>query len=215
METSTPSEGAVPLASDDPLFWRQRYQQQQTPWDLGTVNPPLMTLALAQPHLFLDNILSVGCGRGHDAGWMAQQFPNTSVTGLDISPEALADANTHYGTTVAWTLGDIFSPPEGFVTQFDVIIEHTCFCAIPPSRRSDYAQSVASMLKPQGALIGVFFVDIPLDEGPPFGSDPEVLKALFQSVGLQQTQWFKATNSIDRRQNEEWVGVFTQKAGQT
>ncbi|MDH4379216.1 MAG: methyltransferase domain-containing protein [Vampirovibrionales bacterium] len=203
-----PSEFSVPLSSDDPVFWRQRYQQNETPWDLGTASPPLMQLAQTQPHLFSGEILSVGCGRGHDAAWVAQQFPHTCVTGLDVSPEALEGAKALYGKTVEWTVGDIFQPPTEFIGRFSAIIEHTCFCAIPPSRRKDYAKNVAAMLAPGGHLVGVFFVDIPLDEGPPFGSDPEALQSLFQSVGLQRTHWALATNSIERRQNEEWVGIF-------
>jgi len=208
MTPSNPSQFSAPLSSDDPVFWRQRYQDNQTPWDLGAASPPLMQLALTQPNLFGDKILSVGCGRGHDAAWVAQQFPHTSVTGLDISPEALEGASQLYGDSIQWTVGDIFQPPKTFTGRFNTLIEHTCFCAIPPNRRDDYANSVATMLAPGGHLVGVFFVDIPLDEGPPFGSDPNVMEALFQSVGLRRTHWALATNSIDRRKNEEWVGVF-------
>ena len=197
-----------PPLSDDPQFWRQRYQTNDTPWDLGAASPPLMSLATEKPHLFAGNMLSVGCGRGHDAAWLAQHFPESAVTGLDISPEAIESAQLLHGNTVQWTLGSIFEPPNEFLGHFNTIIEHTCFCAIPPNRREDYAKSVASMLAPGGHLVGVFFVDIPLDEGPPFGSNPDALEALLQSVGLRRTHWAMATNSIERRKNEEWVGVF-------
>ncbi|WP_264752942.1 TPMT family class I SAM-dependent methyltransferase [Psychrobacter sp. ENNN9_III] len=55
------------------------------------------------------------------------------------------------------------------------------FCAIDPSRRDDYVKKMASLLKPQGKLVGVLFdVDFGRDE-PPFGGTKEEYQQRFAS----------------------------------
>ena len=44
--------------------------------------------------------------------------------------------------------------------SFDYLLEYTCFCAIDPQRRTDYADLVARLLKTNGHYIDLAF---PLD----------------------------------------------------
>jgi len=63
---------------------------------------------------------------------------------------------------------------------FDGVFEHTCFCAIDPARRADYAASVASALKRGGRLLAVFFLDPGNNgDGPPFGCTRSEIDAFF------------------------------------
>ena len=85
-------------------------------------------------------------------------------------------------------MGDLFSPPEGWEHRFDWIWEHTCFCALEPSQRMAYVEAVATLLKPGGRLLGVFYLD-PYDEehrpedGTPYGCSEEELRRLFVESG--------------------------------
>ena len=58
-------------------------------------------------------------------------------------------------------------------TTFDLILEQTFFCALPPEMRPQYVEKIASILNPRGKLAGLLF-DFPLtNEGPPFGGSKE------------------------------------------
>ena len=72
--------------------------------------------------------LDVGCGQGHAANLIARAFPATSVTGLDISEEAIAVARTEArGLGLANTrfevrdITDLDEERYDLVTAFDVI----------------------------------------------------------------------------------------------
>ena len=99
--------------------------------------------------------------------------------GLDIAPTAIARAKEHYPQHAQrFVLGDLFELRD----SFDAIVEHTCLCALPPEWRVRYRDAVASLLKPGGLLIGIWFVNPEMDPGetgPPFGISPDELSALF------------------------------------
>jgi len=59
--------------------------------------------------------------------------------------------------------------------QYDLILEQTFFCSFVPTdeNRNTYSKQMASLLKPNGKLVGVWF-DIPLTSDMkkrPFGGD--------------------------------------------
>ncbi|MEM9245793.1 MAG: methyltransferase domain-containing protein, partial [Cyanobacteria bacterium P01_F01_bin.153] len=101
---------------------------------------------------------------------------------------------------------DIFAVAPQWQGQFDLIIEHTCFCAINPEQRPDYVESMASLLKPEGILVGVFFTHN-RPGGPPFGTnEAEVLEVFLPK--FKQESWQFSEHSIGRRKGDEHVGVF-------
>lgn len=146
--------------------WDQRYHESDTPWDIGQSHPAFRDL---MPRLKLSKcrVLVLGCGNGHDAAFMAQNGHH--VTAVDISEQALLNAKNKYSDlNIDWVCHDIFNLPKDFHQSFDLILEHTCFCAIPPEKRSDLVKIWNQCLIPTGYLLGVFFLmDKP--EGPPFG----------------------------------------------
>ena len=161
------------------MDWNQRYVEGDTPWDKGAAHPALGA-ALARG-VFSGRILVPGCGTGHDVRALASL--GLEVTGLDIAPLALEKARTHAAVGgEKYSLGDLFDLPGEFAKAFDGVFEHTCFCAIDPQRRADYADAVAAVLKPGGRLLSVFFLDPDNDgEGPPFGCTAEETDRLFAS----------------------------------
>ena len=62
--------------------------------------------------------------------------------------------------------------------RYDLIAEHTCFCAIDPLRRDEYVDQVAAALVPGGALVGLFYAH-GRPGGPPFTVDADELRARF------------------------------------
>lgn len=196
------------LPSDKIAFWQSRYKENHTPWDLGTVAPPLVTLYQEQlSHFNLGKMLVVGCGHGHDAAFFGQM--GVDVTGIDFVSEAIEAATKDYGQWARFLQADLFDLPPSFLGQFDTVLEHTCFCAIPPQRREDYVQAVSTLLKPKGTFIGLFwaFVD---EDGPPYPSTPEEIERLFSPYFTIESL-ILPKDSVAERRNQELLGVFTPK----
>lgn len=159
------------------MDWNRRYEENDTPWDKGAAHPALDEM-LARGALS-GRVLVPGCGTGHDVRALARH--GLDVVGLDVAPLALERAlSLARAGTETYILGDLFHLPADLQGAFDGIFEHTCFCAIDPSRRADYAAAVASALRPGGKLLAVFFLDPGHGgEGPPFGCTTGELDGLF------------------------------------
>ncbi|MES2856763.1 MAG: methyltransferase domain-containing protein [Bdellovibrionota bacterium] len=163
-------------------WWSGFYQTGDAGWDLGGPHP---ALALFVPGLKLhrSRILVLGAGRGHDAAWFAKQ--GHIVTAVDYSEDAIAQAKELYGSVdnLTFLKADALGLPPSMDRSFDVIFEHTLYCAIPPSRRNELAKSWRRALVETGHLMGVFFVnDKPF--GPPFGGSEWELRARLSKTFL-------------------------------
>lgn len=148
-------------------YWTEKYKQGRDGWELGT---PAAALTDMLPRLKMpkSRVLVPGCGRGHDAALFAEA--GQLVTAVDISPEALKEAKALYGhlQNITWLEADIFEMGDKYAGQFDMIFEHTCYCAVDPERRAELVKNYTRMLAPSGQLMGVFFV-VDRPNGPPFG----------------------------------------------
>ena len=135
--------------NDSPLntsYWDDLYQHQQTNWDIGYVSTPLKEYFDQLTNKDLA-ILIPGCGNSYEAEYLLQQgFTNVML--VDISPlltEKLAAKFSGYLDHQLHIMTSDFFELEG---QYDLIIEQTFFCALPPSRRKDYVQKMYDLLKP-------------------------------------------------------------------
>jgi len=155
--------------------WNQAYQENFTPWDKGLPAPPLVEWLAS--HTLSGRVLAPGCGLGHDVAYLVSL--GIDAYGLDIAPAAVARAKEHYPQLAErFVCADLFE----LRGQYDAIVEHTCLCALPPEWRVKYRDAVASLLKPGGLLVGVFFINPEMDPGetgPPFGISMDELTALF------------------------------------
>jgi hypothetical protein len=94
--------------------------------------------------------------------------------------------------------------------KFDLILEQTFFCAIPPSMRVDYVSKMNDVLHSKGKIAGLLF-DFPLtQEGPPYGGSKEEYLSLFSEKFTIKTIE-RAHNSIKPRQNKELFFIFEKK----
>ncbi len=189
-------------------FWSDIYHEETKPgWDLGSAAEALKDML---PRLKLPKcrVLVLGCGFGHDAAAFAQQ--GHVVTAVDFSEEALQGARKQYAhlTNIDWQKCDIFELPESFHHQFDIVFEHTCFCAIDPDRRQELVEVWSRCLAPQGHLFGVFF-SMFKREGPPYGvTEWEIRKRLEKK--FQFLFWSRWRKSIAPRLGRE-LFVYAQK----
>lgn len=188
-------------------FWTQIYQTENPRWNLGSPSP---VLAHILPALKLppSRILVPGAGFGHDAALLAQQ--GHFVTALDISPEAIIEGRKIYGEQPRLTFveGDIFTLAKSGAEKFDIIFEHTCFCAINPSSRNKLVQAWRDLLVENGRLLGIFFT-MEKRGHPPFGgSEWEIRERL--KKGFRFLLWQRARSSVEKRLGKELL-VFAEK----
>lgn len=161
------------------IDWSARYQTGETPWEKGEPHPELPFLISNHREIIesAGSVLVPGCGFGHDARLIASSTAG-QVVGLDLAPEAIAKAGEKdKRENLSWVLGDLFE----WDGAYDLVFEHTCFCAIPVARRIDYVAKMADLLSSGGHLLGIFFLnpDHESEEGPPFGVSVEELNAFF------------------------------------
>ncbi|MES2569856.1 MAG: methyltransferase domain-containing protein, partial [Verrucomicrobiota bacterium] len=159
--------------------WEAHYRRGETPWDKGAPSPGLVDYLAQEP--MQGRLLVPGCGLGYDVRALAPGAEE--VVGIDIAPAAV-DAARRFPVTrnERYEVADLFELPPALRGCFDGVWEHTCFCAIDPSRRADYVEGIVSALKPGGRFLAIFYLNpdhTHPDEGPPFGVSMADLDALF------------------------------------
>lgn len=158
-----------------PGYWENRYQTQDTPWDIGHASPPLIHY-LEHLQDYKCRILIPGAGKAHEALWLHRRgFSEVYV--CDWAPSAFDRLRQEEPAfPEAHLLVEDFFQLAG---TFDLILEQTFFSAIQLPQRQAYAQKAQALLQPQGKLVGVLFAH-PFDhQGPPFGGTAEEYEALF------------------------------------
>jgi SAM-dependent methyltransferase len=148
-------------------YWSQRYENQQTRWDIGEVAPSLKAY-FDQLTNKNSRILIPGCGNAHEAEYLLQQG-FTNITLIDISATLVKLLQKKLQFYIE--KGNIRVIHQDFFEHseiYDLIIEQTFFCAIDPSLRTIYAKKMSELLSPKGKLVGLLF-DCNFEGGPPFG----------------------------------------------
>jgi SAM-dependent methyltransferase len=147
-------------------FWNDRWTNEQTGWDLGTVSPPIKAYVdqVTDKHIA---ILIPGCGNAYEAAYLLEQG-FTNITLIDIAELPVRQLCERflpeYDPRIRILHGDFFE----HTGSYDLIIEQTFFCALDPSLRDAYVRKMSELLKPGGKLVGVLF-NRDFEGGPPFG----------------------------------------------
>ena len=187
--------------------WEADYTRHTDGWDLGGPTPVFKRL-LSSRKFPPGRMIVLGAGRGHDARLFAQH--GFQVTAVDFASSAVKEMQrlADPETPVEILQHDIFDLPETLNGSFDYVLEYTCFCAIDPSRRTEYADLVTRLLKPHGIYIDLAF---PLDErkgGPPFAVTEAEIFDLFQKRGFTLLSREKPAESISPRKYAEELFIF-------
>jgi len=182
----------------DKEFWNQRYIDNETGWDLGSVAPPLKSYFDQLKNKEL-KILIPGCGNAYEAEYLFNiGFKNVFL--IDLSPTALKQFEERVLNFPKEQLicNDFFNHKE----NYDLIIEQTFFCAINPSLRANYAKHSSKLLNTSGKLVGLLFNDKLNIDHPPFGGSKQEYLNYFSPyycIDVMQT----AYNSVKPRSGRE------------
>lgn len=185
------------------MDWGERYRIEHTPWDLGCAHPTLtarlVSGELAPPHAGA-RALVPGCGRAHDA--LALAKAGWIVTAADLVEELRPIVEPQLAK-----LGGEFVSGDTLALQVDepyeLVWEHTFFCAIDPEQRAAYGELMARAIKPGGRIAALLF---PLDRpeergGPPWRIDEQLYEAAlgdaFERVTLEP--------AVARTGGREWL----------
>jgi SAM-dependent methyltransferase len=189
-------------------YWSNIYQTEVPRWDLGQPAPAL-TEIYPKLKLPVSRIAVIGGGTGHDAAFFAKQGHH--VTLIDISPEAITKARTQYSDlpNLHFLQADAFNLPREMIHAFDLVFEHTCYCAINPKLRNNLINVWCSLLHETGQLFGVFFT-MQKRDGPPFGGSEWELKHRLNRK-FKTLIWQRFKNSIKGRWGKELVILIQKK----
>jgi SAM-dependent methyltransferase len=190
-----------------PDKWDADYERKTDGWDLGGPTPAFKRL-VASGQFTPGQMIVLGAGRGHDAREFARH--GFKVTAVDFASHAVEEMHRLADPTspVEVLQKDIFELPHEWSNSFDYLLEYTCFCAIDPGRRAEYADLVKRLLKPDGLYIDLAF---PLDGragGPPFAVKESEVMELFDKRGFQLLSREKPVESVSPRRHAEELFIF-------
>lgn len=160
--------------------WNARYDDEDTPWDLGGPSQVLrsvLDLGLLAPG---SRVLVPGCGRGHDVLQLSER--GHLGVGVDFAESAISwllEQADERGVAVEGLVQDIFALEDASAGSFDGVWEYTCFVAIPPRTRDRYVSLMTHLVRPGGRFVHAVFPTHrpPEAHNPPWPATPdEVIK---------------------------------------
>jgi hypothetical protein len=181
----------------DIAYWVERYENEQTGWDIGFCSTPLKTYfdQLTDKNI---KILIPGAGFGHEAIYLYNKgFRNVHVLDLVSQPLQNIQNKCPDFPPSQLHIGDFFEH-DG---SYDLIIEQTFFCAIDPTLRGAYVNKMRSLIREKGKLVGVLF-DRNFEGGPPFGGNAKEYEKLFKP-SFNMVYIEPCYNSIPQRAGSE------------
>ena len=183
----------------DDAYWSKLYIDRETAWDAGAITTPIKEYIV---ELLNKNIaiLIPGCGNSYEAAYLLHRG-FTNVTVIDISTVLCKQLEVKFASFLSKGLtiicGDFFK----HVGEYDLIIEQTFFCALHPTLREKYAETMYRLLMPGGKVVGLLF-NRDFDEGPPFGGNKMEYESLFRPKFIIETM-NECYNSIIPRKGTE------------
>jgi len=182
----------------DENYWSNRYQSNNTGWDIGYPSTPFIEYFNQIKNTSL-KILIPGCGNGYEAEYLHNKgFKNLYV--IDIAEEPLSSLKQRVPSIPIQNLikSDFFD----HLGEYDIILEQTFFCALSPSLRKKYVHHTHSLLKDNGTLVGLLFEGEIEQNQPPFKATRDEYLNLFSGYFNVKTL-DSCYNSIPPREGKE------------
>lgn len=189
----------------DQEYWDTQYKTNATGWDLGKISPAIQAFTKT-----LENkntrILIPGCGNSYEAEHLLNEG-FTNITVIDIAPTLIENLQKKFqnNPNIQIILGDFFEHQA----NYELIIEQTFFCALPPTMREQYVRKMHELLSDKGKLVGLLF-NKTFESGPPFGGSQSEYEQLFEPH-FEFLQMDLCQNSIKPRANSELFIEFQKK----
>jgi ubiquinone/menaquinone biosynthesis C-methylase UbiE len=178
------------LVAQAPWAWplvrgstRRFFDGRAQGWDERTrAGSPEHLAALAAAVMYVrpapERVLDLGCGTGEGTLFLAREFPQASVRGVDISEEMVREARRKVGLDpegrVAFAVADAASLPYGD-ESFDLVAQVN----MPP-----FFDEIARVLRPGGSAIVVSS----WGEATPFYTPPKLLRWKFLQRGIEAVE---------------------------
>lgn len=190
--------------------WEAVYQNGSDGWELGGPNPVFRNM-LASGRLAPGEMIVLGAGRGHDAREFARH--GFQVTAVDFSPSAFQEMSKlgEPNAPVEILHQDLFTLPESMNGGFDYVLEYTCYCAIDPRRREEFADLVNRLLKPGGTYISLAFPLSNHPGGPPFAVSVSEVLRLFRERKFYIVERKSPEDSVPPRKGREELLLLQKK----
>lgn len=180
------------------LYWNSRWKSRETGWDIGYPSPAIAAY-IDQYENKNAAILIPGCGNAYEAEYIVK-CGFTNITLLDIAPQAVEHLKGKFASAPAVKIiCEDFFRHKG---NYDLVLEQTFFCALPPNSRADYVKKMGRLLNKNGRLAGVLFSQDFEKPGPPFGGTPSEYLQLFSPYFLIR-RMEPCYNSIPQREGAE------------
>lgn len=190
---------------DQNNYWEKRYEENNTGWDIGDVSTPLVEY-LDQLENKEITILFPGAGYAFDAEYAFKKgFKNVWVADIAQTAAERFFKRVPDFPKSQFIVGDFFAMDR----KFDLIIEQTFYCALPPGWRDKYVQQMHKLLTKGGKLAGVLFTFPLTEKGPPFGGSIEEYQERFSKMFKVKTLK-PCYNSIKPRMGNE-VFIIAEK----
>lgn len=163
--------------------WNAAYVDGNLPWHSDTPDPELV--AAVEGGVLPDgDVLEVGCGRGSNARYMADE--GRRVTAVDFAPDAVAQAREAGSGSgggsgcVDFQVHDMLSgePPGG---PYDAVFDRGVLHVFDEhAERVAFARHVAAVLRPGGVWLSLVGSTEggPREHGPPRRTAAEILAAV-------------------------------------
>lgn len=188
-----------PVASE---YWDNRYLNNETGWDMHQVSPPLKSYIDGLTNTEL-SLLIPGCGNAHEAAYLLHKGFK-KVTLIDFSTVVTKKLKEKYQGQSINIVNENFFDHQA---KYDLILEQTFFCALPPSLRGDYVKKCYELLNKEGTIAGVLFNKKFATAEPPFIATNEEYRKLFEPT-FTFLQFENCTNSIQPRLGYELFFEF-------
>jgi len=180
-------------------YWKERYRSGETGWDLGGPCPVFVDLLRSPWAPPKGRIAFPGCGKGHDVRHFRER--GYDAVGFDFAgPQA----------EVPVVELDVFELGRRHPAAFDAVVEYTCYCAIEPARRREYATALRDALKPGGLLVALLFPVEERENGPPFGIDECEIEEVL-AVGMDLLHVETPANSVEPRRGRERLAILRKR----